>query len=462
MSGLFGVIYIGVSGLLAHQRALGTISHNLANVDTPGYRRQDAVLAANPPLPPAGSVLSHMGGQLGTGVSVGWVRRANEAFLSLQSRLLQASVGDWSERTVPLRQAEAVIAPATGDDLRGLLDGLWDAWEAVANKPEDLALRAILRETAAGLANTFRDMAQRLQALRMGLDDGIVARVKQVNALAREVAELNRQIAVAQAEARAPNDLLDRRDVALDRLAALCGATPLNSESGHLIVYLDGRPLVQGASVFSLSTTTTEGGMVVRSGYDGGQLEIAKGEIGGLRHARDASIPDYLAQLDALALSLAAEVNARHRAGFDLDDVTGRDFFAATGAGDIALDPAVAADVRAIAAAGSAGAPGDGSVALGIANLRATPLAGGRSLGEIGQALLGAVGQEIAMAEAERSLHQSALDQVWQQQQSAGGVSIDEELAQLVQSQRAYEAAARVITAADELLRLVIERMGVA
>lgn len=464
MSGLFGIINLGLSALIAHRNALNTHSHNLANVGTPGYSRQDAVLTNNPALPAMGGhAASLMGGQYGTGVRVATVRRLHEAFLGLQSRVFGAALGRWSSTTVPLREAESILAPSPDEDLSALLDRFWDSWESVANQPEDIALRYGLRETAATLADTLRDTAQRLQSVRLSLDAGIQERVEEVNALAREIAEYNRQISVAYAENRGPNDLLDRRDLLLDRLSTLCGSLAFNSEGGHLIVYADGRPLIEGLTSHPLSVTSTAAGMVVSSSYDGAAVEIRSGEIGGLLSARDELIPSYLAELDTLTATLVAEVNSRHAAGFGLDDVTGRDFFVAgSTAADIALDPAVVADVGAIAAASGPGAPGDGSVALSIANLRTTQVAGSRSLGQLAQSLLGTVAHDVADADLQVRIHQAALDQIRQQQQSVAGVSIDEELAYLTLSQRAYEAAARVITAADEMLGIIIERMGVS
>jgi flagellar hook-associated protein 1 FlgK len=285
--------------------------------------------------------------------------------------------------------------------------------------------------------------------------------VNDVNAIAAQVAEYNRQIGVAQAEGRSPNDLLDSRDVLLDKLATLTGSMPVSSEGGLLSVYLDGRPLIQGATAYPLSITSGAGGVEIRSSYDNSVIDVQKGEIGGLVYGRDVAIPKYLGELNALATSLVAEVNARHQSGFGLDAVTGRDFFV-TGstAGDIAVDPAVLADVRAIAA-GATEAPGDGTIALEIANLRTTPVIANRSLDEYAQAFLGMVGTDVHTSEDGAKAQQFALDQIHQLQQSVSGVSIDEEITYLILSQRAYQAAARVVTTADEMIGIVLERMGV-
>jgi len=361
MSGLFGTIHLGLSALLSHRSALNVRSHNLANVDTPGYSRQAALLATNPPWPTAGTAQALVGGQFGTGVDVLTVARAREAFLDFQARICQGLRGQADSAAGALRQVESILAPAPEENLSTLLDRFWDDWENVANRPEDVGLRYVLRETALTVADTFRDYVQRIHSVALTVDTGISTRIQEVNTLTAQIADYNRQISVAQAEGRAPNDLLDSRGILLDRLAQLTGAFPAADEAGHLIVYLDGRPIVQGAAAYSLSIT---GAGQILSSYDDASVQITNGEIGGLLEARNVAIPSYLADLDTLATTLVAQVNTLHQAGFGLDGLTGRD--------------------------------------------------------------------------------------------------LDEELAYLTLSQRAYEAAARIISTADEMLLTVIERMGVS
>jgi len=241
VSGLFGIINLGLSALLAHRNALAVRSQNLANVDTPGYSRRDAILGTNPALPPAGTAEALVGGQYGTGVQVIGIYRARESFLGAQARICEGSLGRFSTAAGALRQVESVLAPGPGEDISTALDRFWDAWESVANTPEDMGLRYVLRDAGASLADTLRSQVERLNSIRLTLDQGIHTRVDEVNTLSVKIAEYNRQIAVAQAEGRAPNDVLDSRDVALERLAQLTGAMPANSEGGHLSVYLDGR-----------------------------------------------------------------------------------------------------------------------------------------------------------------------------------------------------------------------------
>jgi flagellar hook-associated protein 1 FlgK len=462
MSGPYNTINIGLSALVAHRYALDVHAHNLANSTTPGYRRQEAILHAVPGLPPPGNMNALLGGQWGAGVWAVGARHSHESFLDLQVRLTDAALGRWSQVSSMLHQVETILQPTPGEDISAQLDRFWNAWEAVAAQPNDIGARYALREQATALTDAFHDADSRLQSMRASTDISLDTRVDEVNTITAEVAELNRVIAVAITEGRTPNDELDRRDLLLNRLAQLTGATPFTSEGGHLMVYLDGRPIIEGNTAYQLSFVSTAGGAEIRTSYDGDAVTITNGEIGGLIEARDVCLPTYLDQLNTLAATLITEVNALHQAGFGLDNSTGQDFFVAGGnAANISLDPAIIADVQAIAAAAGPDQPGDGSVALQIANLRFTPLLDGRSLNEYAQALLGLVGSDARGADSAITAYSAAREQVRLQEQSVSGVSTDEEMAYLMECQRAYEAAARIIQAGDEMLRTVIEQLGV-
>ncbi len=463
MSGIYNTINIGLSGLIAHRQALDVRAHNIANVSTEGYRRQEAILHAVPGNPPPGNMNALLGGQWGAGVWATSTSHSHESFLDLQARITDAATGRWGSIASTLKQVDAILQPAPGEDLSAQLGKFWNAWEAVAARPEDIGARYALREQAVNLTDVFHQSEMRLQSIRTDSEIAISGRIAEVNRITAEVADLNRVVSVAVAENRAPNDDLDRRDMLLNRLAELTGAMPFTSEDGGLIVYLDGRPLVQGSSSFELSFAATDDGIEIRNGYDEDLVIIGNGEIGGLLNARDVAVPSYLDQLNTLASTLVAEVNALHQTGFGLDNVGGRDFFAAGGeAGTIALDPVIEGEVRAIAASAATDTPGDGSVALQIANLRATPTVAGRTLSDFAQALLGLVGSDVQSAEGALSAYQASREQIRLQEQSVSGVSTDEELAGMLQSQRAYEACARVIQAGDEMLRTVIEQLGVS
>ncbi len=403
------------------------------------------------------------------------LRRARQTFLRVQTHICLGACGRWQSAAGALRQLEALPAPGSGEGLSALLDDFWNAWQELAARPEDVGLRRSLLSAAGALVDSFNDCAGRLRSVRLATDTAIASRTTEVNDLAKQVAEHNRRLSLALAERRPSNDLYHSRDMLLDRLAELVGAIAVGSEGPHLIVYLNGRPLIQGSTAHSLSLTTTDGRMEVHSSSEDALPQISNGEIAGLLHARDTALPSHLDQLDLLAGTLATEVNSLHQAGFGLDGLTGCNFFlvssppcgtplrgkaAAESASQaaLAIDPAILTDVRAIAAAGTE-ARGDGSTALQIANLRATPVLGGQTLGEIALSFLQLAADDIAACQRQLAVQRLALDQIGRQQAVSGAVG-DEGLDYLTLSQHTHEAAACVSAAADRLLGTVIEQLG--
>jgi len=460
MAWTFLGIHTALSGILAQQRAMDATAHNIANAQTPGFRRQEAVLATRPPYPPAGQLAAIGTGQYGTGVEVAMVRRAQDQFLDLHARLLDAQLGRWTAAANTLHEVEGIIAQQSGSDLGALLDRFWNAWQEVSLHPEDGAIRVTLRQEALTLTSAFRDTVSRLRDSQAGIDRTVQARVQEINNMAAEIAGLNREITAVLAEGNQPNDLLDRRDYLLGELSKMVGATTLVATDGNAIVNVGGRPLVEGVESFAMQASLGAGGHVQVLWGDGSPVNVANGELYGLLQTRDATIPDYLAQLDTIATNLINRVNTLHQAGYGLDDSTGVSFLAGTSAADISLDPAIMADVRQIAAASGPGAPGDGSNALAIAQVRDEILVGSQTLNQAFRSLLSQAGSEARDARVRAESMEFARQQVAEQQQSLYGVSLDEELTNMVQFQHAYNASARVLTALDEMLVTLIERMG--
>lgn len=457
MSTFFG-INIALSSLLAQQRALDVTGHNVANVNTPGYRRQEAVFAPGPPYPPAGSAFL-MGGQFGSGVEVEMIRRAQDAYLDLHARTVKQETAQWEAAHTALQEIESIITQTSDSDLGALLDRFWNAWQDLSASPEELGARVNVRQEAITLAEAMRRTVAELRDSEAGIDLVLAGKVEEVNRLAAETAGLNRQIAASQAEGRQPNDLLDRRDQALSQLSELIGITAYATDRGDIIANVGARPLIQGGEWYAIEAVARpDSHLEVRWTEDGAPVRIEGGEMYGMIEVRDTAIPGYLAQLDALAANLIAGVNALHQTGFGLDGSTGVDFFApGATAADIDLSAEVLADARAVAAASAADAPGDGSLGLAIAQVRDQALVGGLTLNEAFRSLMTDVATATRSAADVLAAKELASQQVSLRQQSLYGVSLDEEMTNMITYQHAYTAAARLMATLDEMLTTLIE-----
>lgn len=276
-----------------------------------------------------------------------------------------------------------------------------------------------------------------------------------MNRLAAQVARLNVAIVDALAGKQAPNDLLDERDRLVDRLAALTGATALRDADGSVTVFVGTRALVRGDSVDRLVVVTSPT-LNVTFASDGGPATVG-GRIGALVELSNVTLPAIRADLDAVAVGLRDTVNAAHQAGYDLDGNAGLAFFVGTGAGDLDVNPAVGG--RQVAASAS-GQPADGNNAVSVAATRTAPAVGGATVTEALNAFAGRLGAHAAAARASLDAAGAVLEGMRRERADVASVSLDEELADMVRFQRAYEAAARVITTIDEMLDRLVNNTG--
>jgi flagellar hook-associated protein 1 FlgK len=330
-------------------------------------------------------------------------------------------------------------------------------------------LRQAAVSAARSLGLAFQRTSSALEEAQGGLDAQIKGKVDEANQYATEVARLNGAITTARASGSEPNDLLDSRQKAVDRLAELTGAVPVLDGSGNVSLSIGGRfTLVSGNLAGRLQSLPdpSNGAHQVVSGLPPGSTIAMTlpsgalgGEMGGYLDARDGALGTAVTRLDGLAFDLAQTVNAVHQAGYGLDGVSGRDLFyvggSASGAASrLALSAAVAADSRALATSATlTGLPGDATSLQAILATEDQTLASSgldpvTTLGD----LTSQFGSSTASTRAEADQDGGLLDQLQTMRQATSGVSIDEELLALQKAQRAYEAVAKVIQTSSEML----------
>ncbi|MCL6450624.1 MAG: flagellar hook-associated protein FlgK [Acetobacteraceae bacterium] len=449
--------------LLAHQRAIDVAGHNVANASTDGYSRQRVVLSPGTAYPEPGLWWPASATQVGTGVVVEDIRRLRDSFLDRQYCRAAADLAEWRARSSSLEQVEAIWNEPSEGGLAATLQRFWASLQALANDPESLAARAAARESAADLCLVINEVHRRLNEMRRSLDASVRERVDEINRLASEVQGLNREILRIRGQGGQANDLEDRRQLLVDRLAEVAGARALPQAGGSLLVLLGSAPLADAASWYPLEAQDDPAnGFLARVAWKGGgtPADIEGGELKGLLDLRDSSLAAWIEAVEDMASALTDRLNAVHRAGFGLDGVDGRDFFdPAGGAGTMALSAAVAQDAGAIAASAS-GARGDGSNALALAGVRAEPLMAGATVDQFWAGLVSEVGVLGAAAEGRVSAGELLVAQVENQRQSLSGVSVDEEMVSLVRYQHGYEAAARLMAAHREILAILFEYLA--
>lgn len=458
MPGLFTGLEIGKRALMAQQMAMNTASHNMANSTTPGYTRQRVSLVATYPLDtPQGSI--------GTGVLTESVRQIRDLFLTEQYRGANSNLTRWDTTNKTLSQIETLLNEPGDKGLAELITGFWNSWENLATNP---TARSTVIEKTKVLVNAFKQHATQLNDLRASIDTEIGNRVLEINQLGDQIAAINRQIVGAELGGDMANDLRDKRNLLLDQLSNLTQVRTIERPNGSISVLLGSMALVDGADSLKITTKTEQSGSatVTRAVWENTDfdIEFTGGELYALKQLRDKAVPEYQSGLDTLARTIVEQVNTIHRVGVGATGTTGINFFTSfnTTAMTISLNTEVEEDPNLIAASLS-GEPGDTRNAQAISELRSSNvlLADSVTISEFYANLVGTLGIRTQEASNLKENYNLLTTQLDNSKQSVQGVSIDEEMTNMIKYQRAYEASARIVTYIDSALETIISGMGI-
>jgi len=465
MSGILSILDIAWSGLYSHQKALEVTGHNIANADTKGYHRQEVVLETSIPV-------RNELGYSGTGVDVAMVRRYKNALYDLHVRDENSSLERCETTKQTLDQLEAIFKEPTTNGFSSRLNAFWDSWENLANNPEDSSARAGVREAGRGLCQDLNLIADQLAEIRKNLNDGAENTVSTINELAQRIAQVNADIDVALKGGNSPNDQLDRRDELLNELANLVNIRVIEGEDNKITVYISNDMLLSDTQVREIaSERETIGDATITNFYWKGTdraLDVRDGKLKGMIESRDEIVQEVIDKLDTIASTLIEQVNTLHEGGVALDGTSGNKFFQPYTASDgssrgaaqnIRLSDVVENSLTKIAAASPGGTlPGDNSNALAIADLRQQNLmeSGRATINEYYAEAIAEIGYTAQTAEMRRDNHRLASRQFENMRSAASGVSLDEEMTQIIRYQHGYNAAARLIRVADDLMNVLI------
>jgi len=457
MTTLNGMMELSRRALSANQLALAVIGHNTANVNSPGFSRQRVQLSPSFPL-------QLMEGTLGTGVNVVGIQQIHDNLLDRSLRQGYSDFSQWEAIDGSLQSLENIFGDTSSSTTLGdMLTEFWNSWQDLADDPENLTARSALRQNAQSLCSEFNRLHNQFAGQIQSHDQEIVVRVNEVNSLSSSIANLNAQIAQIESSGGQANDLRDQRNNLLNDLSSLVNVQVTDQANGQINVYVGGQVLVQGDLSLQIATRerSIPGGVVHDLIWEdgGSSVMLSQGQIAGLIEMRDDQIPELSASLDELANSLVQQVNSAHVTGYGLNGSSGNNFFDldTTGAGNLSLSGEVLASLEVIAASAS-GAPGDNSIALSIAGLQNQLVMenGTATIGSYYANLVSEVGVVRQNASFRHTQEQAALQQLETQRESVSGVSLDEEMTNLIQYQQAYEAAARLVTTVSQMMDTVV------
>ena len=454
------IINSSVSGLMAYQFAISVTSNNISNVDTEGYSRQTVSIQD---ASQSGSDVSSL-----SGVQVTEAVRVSNQFTVRNVIESASSLAGAEAESEYLAYVEALFDESDVSGVNDALSEFWSAWQDLSNNPSGDSERTLLVSGASDLADELNLMVEELEDIQHEIDGEVTTSVEEVNQLTSRIAELNEKIVQYQASGQSTNSLEDSLDSLTEELAALVNIEYYENSDGQICIQLeDGHPLVLGGASWELSTETNSTTGLKDVVWDDGSGSttvvndsLTGGTLGGCLSVRDEYIPSYLSDLNDLASTLITEVNALLQTGYDISGTAGTAMFTGTDAGDIAVDQAFIDDPGLIAAAATAdSAPGDGSIAEAVAELQYDNLMNGgtTTLDEFYSSLVTRVGLDTEEAESDYD-QQSSLNEFYQNyRDSVSGVSLDEESANLIIYQQAYEACAQCITVMREMLETLMD-----
>ena len=308
------ILNIAQGALQANQMAMQTISHNIANVNTPGYTRQKAILD-----PQSTYTLDRL--QFGLGVKVDSVVQFFDAFTTRTIHQNTSTLKEYETKASVLSYVESLWNEMGGSSLGQTLGEFWNAWQGVANNPGGMTERAALIEKSKILTQKFNSLSNELDGIERNMNANLQMGMEEFNRLTKEIASLNEKILAAESSQTTANDLRDQRNRLLEELSGWVDISYLEDSNGMVMVQTSkGMLLVNGAQNWDLSV---EGNSIYRNGVPSDVSgELTGGKLGGWLDIRDEIIPQYAANLDELAGTLIQQVNTLHTAGYALSGGT--------------------------------------------------------------------------------------------------------------------------------------------
>lgn len=457
---LFSILNHSSRALQTAGHGLAVTSNNVANANTPGYAKQNLGVATQGTLRARGLLL-------GQGVKA-------EQVISTFDRFSQGAVFGTAGRSAyaearsqNLQSVETAFVDAAGPTgLVGALEGFFQSWDELELDPSNSALRSSVLSSGAVVANLFSQASNDLSRRQRDADQQVGDGVQRINQLSTQVATLNAQIVELEAGGQGAHDLRAHRTMLLEEMSSLGPLTVSQKPDGSTQAIFAGHAIVTGGTSRALSTVEDPA-----TGYQQVHLQmgsssiditgaVTRGAVGAALDTRDTTLPTLIGQLDELAFEFTADVNAAHAGGFGLDGVTGRNFFATPSALDgaaasMALDAAVDGNPDAVAASSTlAGIPGDNANATILKEL-GTALSmnsGAETYTGFLTSSLASLGHQAAIARDDHLRGQLELSASLDLRDSVSGVSLEEEAMDLLRFQDAYQAAAKVMQTASEML----------
>lgn len=470
MTSLLNALNAGKTSLLTNQKSIEIVGNNIANVNTTGYSRQRAELMQIP-------AVNFGDFFIGQGVTVSDVTRDYSVFINRQLQQKTIEYGEETGRAGSLTELERIFS-VSEDNLASKINDFFDAWQELAANPSGEVERDVVLQRGRLLGEAFASITNELDTVVSNMNTEIIGEVDALNEKIAEIAKLNDRIQLVEISGQTANAARDQRDLIIKDLSQTLGVQTYTDNRGMLCVQLPGGlPLVQGNLASTLKTVTSGTDVSLQLETSGVTMDVSLDSLGGklkgMFSMRDEFIAGLRGDLNTLAIELTSAVNGKHVQGYYTDPATG---LPATGQlffQDITnlAPPAVPSrnvtlaftDSRLIAAAGpnSNAAPGDNETALDIAALEITyKVNGADTFDNFFSKMVSSVGIEASRNDLALSGAKDATVQLQNLRDGYSGVSLEEEMIDLIQFQRGFESSAKFLSTVDEMMNALLQLKG--
>lgn len=480
------ILNIGYTGLSVSKKSLETTGHNIANVNTAGYSRQRVKQTSNIPIARSGMVE-------GTGARLKSINRVHDQFVE---KRLNKSISDkeyFQGRTDQLNNVEDVFNEIDGEGLNKTINKFFNSFRDLANQPENETIRSVVRDSAKLVVRDFKRIRSQLDNVARGIDNSLEVEIQDINQQMDSIARLNRNIATLEAQAEETGDLRDQRDLAIREISKSFYVSAYTDNQNQFVVHARGiGTLVSGTETQHLKSGKLSAQEAVNKMAGsvsiyfenkpalGLNQKFVRGKMGGLIQTRDIDVRQAQEKIDRVAFEMANTTNAVHRRGFvnrqiEVDangvpkaydkngPITGINFFKEPDAIEAAsrnfsISDAVLTDLTNVSTGLSVNSPGDNRVALAISKIQSERVMddGKATIEESYLKTIGRIGLEAGKAKLNAEQSEGILAQTTNIKERISGVSLDEETANMVKFQHAYEASAKVMQVAKEMFDVVI------
>ncbi|GHU67200.1 flagellar hook protein FlgK [Spirochaetia bacterium] len=333
MTSTFMPIEIGKRAVNAHQQALNVTGHNLSNASTEGYSRQRVEFTPFEPIYLPGLNREETPGQIGQGTVVERIERLRDQLLDRRIVAQAGGEGYWKARDPYIRELENIYLEPGQNSIRSKMDEFWNSWQELSIHPADTAPRMAVLERGKTLVDGIHERYNALKRLQDQTNEDITLTVGRVNDISRRIAALNDDIQKVKAQGDNPNDLMDRRDLLVDKLSSLINLTVDTRDPDEFMLHTGGVVLVQGriGRQFDLVRNTDNGYSDIVWSETREPLEFHNGDhngsLGALLDLRDHTIQSEIQILDNMTMNFVGLVNEVHEKAYGANGLTGIDFF---------------------------------------------------------------------------------------------------------------------------------------